>query len=77
MIGDKAIRVGQPLLDESRHREQLCCDECRATFWITHEHRTADLTRARKQIPIVKSILSDEHVDSKFTDHLKSYDLDD
>jgi hypothetical protein len=46
-------------------------------FWITHEHRTADLARARKQIPIVKSILRHEHVDPKFTDHLKSYDLDD
>ena len=77
MLGDTAIRVGQPVSDQSKKMEQLYCDECGATFWITHEHRTADLARARKQIPLVKRILSGEHVDSKFKDRLKSYDVDD
>jgi len=77
MSQSMAIRVGEKMPDEYQKMTKAVCDNCGATFSIIHYQAFADAARAANQIDTLKSILGEEHVDPKFQDHLKSYDLDD
>ena len=83
MIGDKAIRIGVDLPGQYRRMVRVLCDfspdkwsYCGATFWIIQEDRTADKSRADKQVGELKRILAEEHIDEADLDvHQKTYEL--
>jgi hypothetical protein len=85
MVGDKAMRVGEPLPPQYQKMEQVMCDfsiedgpYCGATFNIIHEDRTAEKARAKKQVSELLSILRGEHTkDADAWVHNKVYDLTD
>jgi len=83
MVGDKAIRVGQPLLIQYQKMVRVMYDfffdehpYCGATFWIIHEDRTAEEARAKKQADELLKILRGEHTeDTDSNVHKEVYDL--
>jgi hypothetical protein len=85
MIGDKAIRLGEDLPDHYRKMARAIChfssdarSYCGAMFWIIHEERTADPSRAGKQAAELNRILLREHTyDADVYVHRKTYELKD
>jgi hypothetical protein len=71
------VKEGRNILNDFRKMESLAtCDECGATFNITHHAAMVDKKKVPRQIKEVQSILRGEHVDDNFLRHLESYELD-
>jgi hypothetical protein len=85
MIGDKAIRIGVDLPGQYRRMARVMCDfspdkwtYCGATFWIIHQDRTVDKSRADRQVGELKRILAGEHIDeTELNVHQRTYELND
>lgn len=71
-----AVRVGGKKPDQYQKMAKAVCRSCGATFWIIHHQPFVNKALVAIQVEAVEEILSGEHVDSKFLDHLKSYDVE-
>jgi uncharacterized Zn finger protein (UPF0148 family) len=72
-----AVRVGEKKPDFYEKMDKAVCPSCGATFWIIHHKPFENKALVTNQIKSIEHILSGEHVDPKYLDHLKSYDIGD